>query len=63
MATYAALAFMGLVLVVLGFFEDTRTALYVGAAWLVLLVIAYRIWVRGAGRRKAELEPEGADAL
>jgi len=51
-----ALAFMGLVLVVLGYFEDTRTALYVGAAWLVLLVLAYRIWVTGDGRRKADLE-------
>lgn len=58
-ANYAALAFMGLVLVVLGYFEDTRTALYVGAAWIVLLVLAYRIWVKGDGRRKAELETAG----
>ncbi|GAA1366865.1 amino acid permease [Arthrobacter rhombi] len=58
-ASYAALAFMVLVLVVLGFFEDTRTALYVGAAWIVLLVIAYRIWVKGAGRQRADLDGAG----
>lgn len=55
-AGYAALAFMGFVLVVLGYFEDTRTALYVGVAWIVLLMIAYKEWVKGTGRQKADLE-------
>ena len=31
------IAFMGFVIVMLGWFEDTRVALYVGAAWLALL--------------------------
>jgi histidine transporter len=43
---------------VLGVFEDTRIALYVGAVWLGLLVLAYRLWVRGNGRRRAHLEDE-----
>lgn len=55
LASYAAVAFMGFVLVLLGFFQDTRAALYVGAAWIVLLVIAYGVWVRGDGRQRAVL--------
>ena len=57
-ASILAIAFMGLVIGVLGFFEDTRVALYVGAAWLGLLVVAYRLWVKGNGRRRAHLEDE-----
>ncbi len=29
-----------------GYFPDSRPAIYVGAAWLALLTIAYRIWVK-----------------
>ena len=43
---------------VLGAFEDTRVALYVGAVWLGVLVVAYRFWVRGHGRARAELTDE-----
>jgi histidine transporter len=32
----------------------------VGAAWLGLLVIGYRLWVRGHGRVRAELVDETA---
>lgn len=60
-ASYAALAFMGLVLAVLGFFEDTRAALVVGVVWIGLLVAAYRIWVKGHGRQKASLEDTSVD--
>ena len=49
---------MALVIAVLGAFEDTRVALYVGAVWLGLLVAAYRVWVKGNGRRRAELVDE-----
>jgi histidine transporter len=52
------IAFMALVIGILGAFEDTRVALYVGAAWLGLLVLAYRLWVRGHGRARAELADE-----
>ncbi|MCY1546687.1 hypothetical protein D9M68_826970 [compost metagenome] len=34
---------------VLGYFPDSRPALWVGAAWIALLAVAYRLWVRPAG--------------
>ena len=37
------------IFVVLGYFPDTRPALWVGAIWIALLVIAYRRWVRPKG--------------
>jgi histidine transporter len=57
-ASILAIAFMAMVIVILGVFEDTRVALYVGAAWLILLVVAYRLWVRGGGLLRAELVDE-----
>ncbi|UKA54869.1 amino acid permease [Arthrobacter sp. FW305-BF8] len=57
-ASVLTIGFMVLVIAVLGFFEDTRVALYVGAVWLGLLVAAYGLWVRGIGRRRAHLEDE-----
>jgi histidine transporter len=57
-ASVLTIAFMALVIAVLGAFEDTRIALYVGAVWLGLLVLAYRLWVTGDGRRRAHLEDE-----
>jgi histidine transporter len=45
-APIAATAFMVFVFVVLGYFPDTQAALVVGAVWIVLLVIAYRLWVK-----------------
>ena len=57
-ASVATIAFMAVVIGVLGASEDTRMALYVGAAWLGLLVLGYRWWVRGQGRVRAELVDE-----
>lgn len=57
-ASVLTIAFMALVIVILGVFEDTRVALYVGGAWLALLFVAYRLWVRGGGRQRAELVDE-----
>jgi L-asparagine transporter-like permease len=37
------LAFLGFVLVMLGYSPDTRVALYVGAAWMALLSVAYTV--------------------
>jgi histidine transporter len=54
--TYVALAFMGAVVVILGFSASGRTALVVGAVWLVLLLAAYRLWVPATGHERAELE-------
>ena len=54
--TYVALAFMGAVVVILGFSASGRTALVVGVVWLVLLLVAYRLWVPAAGHERTELE-------
>lgn len=54
--------FMAGIVVLLGVFPDTRVALWVGGAWLVLLVLAFRLWVRGDGRRRAVLSDESTPA-
>ncbi len=59
-ASILTMAFMAMVIVILGVFEDTRVALYVGGTWLVLLFVAYKLWVRGGGLRRAELVDETA---
>ncbi|MFP3579661.1 amino acid permease [Arthrobacter sp. fls2-241-R2A-200] len=60
LASILTMAFMAVVIVILGAFEDTRVALYVGGTWLVLLLVAYKLWVRGGGLRRAELVDETA---
>ncbi|WP_026542075.1 amino acid permease [Paenarthrobacter nicotinovorans] len=59
-ASILTMAFMAMVIVILGVFEDTRIALYVGGTWLALLFVAYKLWVRGGGLRRAELVDETA---
>ncbi|WP_424681154.1 amino acid permease [Frateuria sp. YIM B11624] len=49
LSSVLALAFLAFVLVMLGYSPDTRVALYVGVAWVVLLTVAY--WLFGVGRR------------
>ena len=46
------------VIVLLGVYADTRVALYVGALWLVLLTLAFKLWVRGKGQERAVLVDE-----
>ena len=41
---------------VLGYFESTRIALYVGIGWLVLLTIAYAVWVKKPEKEAKEVE-------
>ena len=41
----AAIVFMLFIFGVLGYFPDNRAALIVGAIWIVLLVIAYTLWI------------------
>ncbi|MDT4884615.1 Proline-specific permease ProY [compost metagenome] len=53
---YLAIAFMLFIFVVLAVFPDTRTALYIGAGWLVILTIAYWRWVKPSP--SAQTEPE-----
>ncbi|MCY0855990.1 amino acid permease [Cupriavidus sp. D39] len=48
-APLAAIAFMLFIFGVLGWFPQTRAALLVGAAWLVLLVVAWWCWGRPRG--------------
>ncbi|WP_025132133.1 amino acid permease [Pseudomonas sp. PH1b] len=48
-----AVLFMLFIFVVLGTFPETRLALYVGGGWLLLLSLAYWIWIR-PGRMAAE---------
>ena len=51
----ACLLFLAFVLFMLGYSPDTRVALYVGAAWIVLLSLAYRFL--GIGERMRSFEP------
>ena len=45
-APILATLFMLFVIGMIGYFPDTRPALYVGAVWLILLGIAYKFWVK-----------------
>ena len=57
-AAWAALVFMAFVVVLLAISDQTRIALYVGAGWLVLLGVGYKLFVRpelpAAGSPQAE---------
>jgi histidine transporter len=54
-APAAAIVFMLFVFGVLGYFPDTQAALVVGAVWIVLLVIAYKLWVKPAAGQAVEV--------
>ena len=58
LASILTSVFMLGIIVLLGIYPDTRVALYVGVVWLVLLTLAFRMWVRGDGRRRPELLDE-----
>jgi histidine transporter len=54
-----AIAFMLFVIGVLGYTEDTRIALYVGAGWIVLMSMAYRFGVKPKEvQLRAQMRPE-----
>jgi histidine transporter len=57
-ASFAAIGFIGVVIVVLGVLEDTRPAFIVGAVWLVILVASYFTIVNKRGRQAPELVDE-----
>ena len=57
-APIAAIVFMVFIFGVLGYFPETRAALMVGAVWIVLLVVAYLLWVKPAAGRSIEVAPE-----
>lgn len=52
------LLFLCAVIVILGWFDDTRIALIVGVIWIGLLLLAYQFWIKGEGREPAELVDE-----
>ncbi|WP_343597057.1 amino acid permease [Acinetobacter sp.] len=45
-APIIATLFMLFVIAIIGYFPDSRPALYVGAIWLLILTVAYYIWIR-----------------
>ncbi|WP_438870058.1 amino acid permease [Pseudomonas sp. L1(2025)] len=59
-APAAAIVFMLFVFGVLGYFPDTQAALLVGAVWIVLLVLAYLLWVKPAAGQAARVHYDPA---
>ena len=59
-APAAAIVFMLFVFGVLGYFPDTQAALLVGAVWIVLLVVAYLLWVKPAAGQAARVHYDPA---
>ncbi|WP_339529401.1 amino acid permease [Pseudomonas mucidolens] len=59
-APAAAIGFMLFIFGVLGYFPDTQAALMVGAVWIVLLVIAYLLWVKPAAGQAAKVHYDPA---
>ncbi|CNH31810.1 amino acid permease family protein [Yersinia aldovae] len=45
-APILTIIFMAFIIAVLGYFPDTRIAMYVGVAWIVLMTLAWWVWVR-----------------
>ncbi|AZE46128.1 Histidine transport protein (permease) [Pseudomonas chlororaphis] len=54
-APAAAIVFMLFVFGVLGYFPQTQAALAVGAVWIMLLVIAYLLWVKPAAGQAVQV--------
>ncbi|MBD2806524.1 amino acid permease [Xenorhabdus sp. ZM] len=50
-APVLTIAFMAFVIGVLGYFPNTRVALYVGIVWIALLTISYYLWVKKPGNK------------
>jgi len=59
-APAAAIVFMLFIFGVLGYFPDTQAALMVGAVWIVLLVVAYLLWVKPAAGQTAKVHYDPA---
>ncbi|BDG37810.1 amino acid permease [Saccharococcus caldoxylosilyticus] len=55
-SSYVALAFLIGVTALMGYFKDTRIALYIGPAWLILLVAVY--YAKGMHKRHARASEE-----
>lgn len=57
-APIAAIVFMVFIFGVLGYFPETQAALMVGVVWILMLVVAYLLWVKPAAGRTIEVAPE-----
>lgn len=57
-APIAAIVFMVFIFGVLGYFPETQAALIVGAVWIVLLIVAYLLWVKPAAGQALEVAPK-----
>ncbi len=59
LSSVVCLAFLAFVLVMLGYSADTRVALYVGAAWVLLLAVAYKVFGVDRRLRETDYAPAG----
>jgi histidine transporter len=59
-APAAAIVFMLFIFGVLGYFPDTQAALMVGAVWIVLLIVAYLLWVKPSAGQAAKVHYDPA---
>ncbi|KQB54998.1 proline-specific permease [Pseudomonas endophytica] len=57
-APIAAIVFMVFIFGVLGYFPETQAALIVGAVWIVLLIVAYLLWVKPTAGRALKVASE-----
>ncbi|MCY1288769.1 Proline-specific permease ProY [compost metagenome] len=60
LSNYLALAFLALVVGLMAFFEDTRIALFIGPAFLILLVVLYRTFKLGDKARADDVVGDAA---
>jgi L-asparagine transporter-like permease len=59
LSSVVCLAFLGFVLVMLGYSPDTRVALYLGVAWVLLLTVAYKVFGIDRRLRATGYQPAG----
>ncbi|CNJ87454.1 amino acid permease family protein [Yersinia frederiksenii] len=61
-APILTIIFMAFIIAVLGYFPDTRIAMYVGLAWVALMTLAWWIWLRKAPPRVIQEPVESREA-
>lgn len=57
-ASYATIGFLVFVAIMVGVVPETRPALIVGVAWILLLALGYKVLVKGKGKRSYDLVDE-----
>lgn len=61
-APILTIIFMAFIIAVLGYFPDTRIAMYVGLAWVGLMTLAWWVWVRKAPTPVISEQVESSEA-